>query len=458
MRFAETARRLFEYFVALPSPHESSPRAFSVFPNSNVIRQGYFTLLFLMTGFLLWSLFAPLESAVLMQGHVQVKGDSKTVQHLNGGKVEQILVSNGDLVELDQPIVVLDATQLEAERKIIEGRIWTQQALLGRLLAERDDHADLRDFYSAQEVLVTRNDHTRKRSAQANEIALFNARRSTRLGEIEVLQRKIDQTNENIRGMRAVIDARRSNCDSLLLEINELESLFEDGYVDKTRIRSLRRQYVESLGAVSELEAKLAAGLIIIGETEVQILQLTKKFKTSVVNEITEVEETLFDLQQRYAAISDKIKDTIIRSPAAGYILNLKVNAIGAVIKPGEELVSVVPNIDDLELSAKLRPVDVDRIQVGQPAEVRFSVFKDAYSISGKLQKVSADTILDDSTGMFYFDVTVDLLESDMALLGGYQLMPGMPAEILVKTGTRTFFGYLTSPLQNMFATSLIEE
>ena len=102
--------------------------------------------------------------------------------------------------------------------------------------------------------------------------------------------------------------------------------------------------------------------------------------------------------------------------------------------------------------------MDIDRIRVGQEAEVRFAVFKDSYTITGELVRISADSMIDEITGNAYYEAKVELFESDMELLGGYELVPGMPADVLVKTGSRTLLGYITSPLQRMFENSLIED
>ena len=163
-------------------------------------------------------------------------------------------------------------------------------------------------------------------------------------------------------------------------------------------------------------------------------------------------------MQQRLLAINDRLQRTLLSAPATGYVLGLKPNVVGAVVVPGEELMAIVPDVEKLMIDAKMSPMDIDRIRIGQEAEVRFAVFKDAYTITGELVKVSADSLVDEATGEAYFEAKVELLEDDLVLLGEYQLVPGMPADVLVKTGNRTLLGYLTSPLQRMFENSLIED
>lgn len=415
-------------------------------------RFGYGVVVLVFFGFGSWAAFAPLESAALGSGTVQVEGNRKLVQHLEGGLVAAILVANGDYVMKGQPLVRMDATRPQADLSIVNGRLWAKRALVDRLLSERDGRLSI-DF---TDWLVALDDE-RVAVALGNERALFEARRADLLGEKEVLKQRNTQTSSQIEGVQAVLDAKQSVAKSLDSEAGELQELLADGYVDKQRIRQLERSRAETLGEISDLTARIAALEISIDETRLQMLQLEKRFKTQVVDALTRAEEELYDLKQRQGALKEVLKRTTIRAPNNGVVLALQPNTIGAVIGPGAGLMSIVPDTNKLLIDTKLSPMDIDRIRVGQEAEVRFSVFKDAYSITGVLTKVSADTLIDDVTGAPYFEAKVRLYQQDMALLGDYKLVPGMPAEVLVKTGNRTLLGYLTSPLHRMFEKSLID-
>ena len=415
-------------------------------------RFGYAVILVVFGGFGAWASFAPLESAAHGQGTVQVEGDKKLVQHFEGGIVAEIMVANGDYVTKGQPLVRLDATTTQAELSIIKGRLWATRALVDRLLAERDELESIN--FSTQ---LTNFDDERVRVALGNERALFNARRSDLLGEKEVLKQQIAQMVSQIEGTQAVLEAKRSVAQSLESEADELQELLIEGYVDKQRIRELERSRAATLGEVADLTARISAAEVSIEEINLQILQFQKRFKTNVVDTLTDAEEELYDLEQRYRASQDRANRTVVRAPTDGVVLALRPNTIGAVVGPGEQLMAIVPDTKNLLIDTKLSPMDVDSVHIGQQAEVRFSVFKDAYSISGILIKLSADSLIDESTGAQYFRAKIRLQEEDIKLLGDYRLVPGMPAEVLIKTGKRTLLGYLTSPLHRMFENSLID-
>ena len=416
-------------------------------------RTGYFVVLVFFGGFFSWASLAPLESAALGAGTISVEGSRKVVQHLEGGMIAKILVENGDVVVVDQPLLELDTTLAQAELSIIQGKLWTASAVMDRLISERDDLVTP----SFRSALSSATDQ-RAITACESETALFEMRRATRLGEIALLEQQIEQIESQAAGLRAVIAAKGNVAESLKSEKKDLESLLQDGFVDKQRIRQLERSLAETLGEISDLTARRAAALIKVAETQLKVAQLEKQFKTEFVDALANAQEEFYDLSQKHTAIADRVERAIVRAPAEGTVLALRENTIGAVISPGEDLMEVVPFGKRLIIDAKLSPLDIDRIYAGQNAEVRFAVFKDAYTISGKLVRVSADILDDDETGERYYEGKVELLESDLRLLGDNQLVPGMPAEVLIKTGSRTLLGYLTSPLARMFETSLIED
>ena len=239
--------------------------------------------------------------------------------------------------------------------------------------------------------------------------------------------------------------------ESLRQEITELQELLDEGYVDKQRLRELERARTQTLGELADLEVS-------IEETGLRISQLQTRFKKDVVDELAVTLEDLYDIKQQFAAAEDKVQRATIRAPIAGTVLNLIPNTIGAVIRSGDTLLEIVPDIDNLVIEARISPMDIDRVSIGQAAEIRFSVFKDAYMVSGVLAKLSADRLVDQETDMPYYSAEIKLLEEDMFLLDGMSLVPGMPAEVLIKTDQRTMLGYVTSPMSRTFSRALIED
>jgi epimerase transport system membrane fusion protein len=213
-------------------------------------------------------------------------------------------------------------------------------------------------------------------------------------------------------------------------------------------------------GEIAALTSEIAGNEIQIGETKLQILQLKKKFQEEVAAKLGEVQAKLYDVSQRLLATRDKVARTVIKSPADGRVLGLSVHNVGGVISPAKPILDIVPQQEELIIDAQVSPIDIDRVSVGLLAEVRFSAFKQALTpkMKGKVINLSADRLVDEKTGQPYYLAKVELTPDSYQELGDMELVPGMPAEVLINTGERTVFEYLMQPITNAFARAFIED
>ena len=310
-------------------------------------RLGYVVVAFLVFVVGGWSACAPIDSAALAPGTVQVEGKRKAIQHLEGGIVSEILVATGDVVESGQPLLRLDATRDKAELQIAQGRIFNTKAAVDRLSAERDAQSEVK--FSRILVEAAAEDD-RAAAAISREQSLFAVRKADRVGERSVLEAKKT-------GMRAVRQAKQQVAYSLDGEIADLADLLADGFVDKQRLRQLERDRAELLGQIADLDVTLE-------EVDLKILQLEKRFKTAVVDELTTTLEELYDLERTFETVSDRVRRSTIRAPVAGELLGLRINAVGAVIGSGDTLMEIVPDADGLFVETRVSPMDIDRVHV----------------------------------------------------------------------------------------------
>lgn len=402
----------------------------------------------------MWAAFAPLDSASLAPGVVGVKGKRKTVQHYEGGIVQDILVADGENVQKGQPLLVLDKTQFGAELGVLRGQYFTAVAQQARLIAERDDKESI-EFISDLDA-----DDARAEEAKRNEVEIFNARKSARLGEQGVLEQRIIQLRSQIKGQQALIKSQRELSESFQDEIKDLSALLEDGFVEKTRLVELQRSLARTQGEIADQEASIAQTEVRIGETQLEILQLNKRFKTEVVNQLAEVQAQVYDIDQRISAIQDRVERTVVKAPVSGKVLGLSAHTIGGVIQAGQTILDIVPENEQLLIEARVSPVDIDRVEVGLEATIRFSAFQTQTTpvIPGRVIKISPDRLVDAETGQPYYSASVEVTEEGRKTLGDLVLVPGMPADVLIKTGERTLLQYLLQPASNAMARSLIEE
>ncbi len=403
----------------------------------------------------LWAALAPLESAALAPGVVSVKGSRKNIEHLEGGIVKAILVKDGESVEAGQVLIQLDDTQASAQLEIAQAQYYLALARQARLAAERSGADTLPSL--GPDVPI---DDPRVQEALAAQQQLFRARLDARNGELSVLEQRVEQLASQARGLENVSEAKRELGDSYLDEISDLEGLLKEGFVDKQRLREIQRRLADVRGESAELASEAASLEIQIGETRLQKLQLEKDFQAAVVDELGDANAEINDLNERIRALEDQVRRTNITSPISGEVVGLSVTTLGEVVSPGESLLQVVPKAAELIIEAQVNPIDIDRVSNGQAANIRFTSFKSQTTpvIEGHLFSLSADAISDRDSGYSYYLARVEIPAEERLRLGDAALVPGMPVEVLINTGSRTLLQYLTQPLRNAFARALIED
>jgi epimerase transport system membrane fusion protein len=417
---------------------------------------GYAIVLAIFGGLGGWSAFAPIDSAALAPGVVTVQSYRKTVQHLEGGIVRRLNVEEGQQVAAGDVLIELEGTQFQAEMEVLRVQQLALQTEEARLLAERDSAPAV--VYPESADLPS--DDPRVVEIRQGQDALFAARRKAYAGEVSVLEQTVAQLEAQIDGLQSVIRSKRALLDSYAAEIEDLRGLLEEGLTDRQKLRELERSSVEQQGEVAELIATSAAAEARINESKLRILQVEREFQTSVAAELGDVQARLADVNERLASAADRVERALIRAPVAGRVLELEVHTVGGVITPGQPLMDIVPELESLVVEAQVSPLDIDRVRVGLPARLRFSGFKRSRvpEVHGTVTSVSADRLENAATGVAYYRARVELEPGQIELLDGVELIPGMPVEAMINTGSRTLLGYLWEPVSESVTRSFRED
>lgn len=394
-----------------------------------------------------WSVAAPLATAAIAAGEVMVETHRKTVQHLEGGIVEGILVREGDRVAAGQVLVRLDTTQAEAALTQYAGQLDAQRALAARLAAERDGLAEV-EFPVALPAPIL--DGQRR---------IFHTRKVMLQDQRAILARRMDQLAAQIDGDRRQLDALGRQRALIEDELKGALKLLDRGLMQRTRVLALQREAAALDGRMGELESAVAAKQQAIGETQLSMVSLDSVRADEVARELREAETRIAELEQQVRANRDVLARQDIVAPVAGQVVDLKVFSARGVIAPAQPLMDIVPDRDELWVTVRVSPTDVDVIRPGQAAQVMLTAFNQRVlpPLPGRLATISADRLVDEKTGEPFFNARIDLESEALDHLHGVTLSPGMPVQAMIVTGEQTLFHYVLAPLRASLTRALKE-
>lgn len=412
------------------------------------IRFGLWTIIVVFGSFFIWASFAPLSTAAVATGNVVLDTDKKTIQHLEGGIIDQILVHEGDYVEAGQALVRLSETAAKARADLLAAQYYSEKAASTRLMAERDGL----DTLTFPEELVSKA----KESEKVAEILdsqkrLFEARNQSLAGQIGILGQRKEQLDDEIDGLQA---QEKSSKDQLALlndEISVVSKLVSQGNAARPRLLALQRQAAEVQGRQGEYIAMIARARQTINETELEIINARNEYLNRVVAELREVQVKLSTLEEQVRASADILDRIIIAAPQSGIVTGLRFHTKGGVIAPGAEIMDIIPQDERLIVEAHVNPNDIDIVHRDLPARVRLSAYKtrNIPPLEGVVKTISADRFVNPSTQQAYYLARIVIDEAELASVENVALYPGMPAEVLIVTGERTLLSYLTSPIRD---------
>jgi HlyD family type I secretion membrane fusion protein len=422
-----------------------------------------FPLRLMLIGFLLvglflvslsvWSSLAPIEGAVVSHGIISVSSYRKQVQHLEGGIVETIHVSDGDKVVAGQLLVQLRDIKPAAEFRQLEGEYIEAQAVVARLIAERDNL----DKINFPRELIVQSEDPAISSVISGQTSILHSHRALMKDRQAVLEKKIDQTREEISGLQGQIKEKNNQRQLILAESEITEKALRKSLVPK--VIKIKQRLAETRGEVIAYRSE-------IGRLEQSILELRLQMSETLAKRFSEIaiqlrtqRAMLFDLSQRIITARDVLHRTKIVSPIDGLVVNLQIHSHEGVIKAGQPLMEVVPADDELVVEAIIDPDDIDEVWIGMPANVVLTSVsrRQRVPIKGIVSHVSADRLTDPQTGNDYYRVRIEFSPESVASVNA-DLVAGMGADVFLRTVARTPLDYLLSPITNSLRLGLREK
>lgn len=423
------------------------------------IKFGLIFLLITLGTFSLWATTAPLNSALIAPGEVVVDSYRKTIQHYEGGIVEKIFVRNGDHVQEGDALIKLENTQFQAQLENSYKRLQIAKAELERLAAEQNLSSDLTFSRALQDAAKGDQDVANALKQQRD---LLNARISAYRQEAESLETRLEQTDQQVKGQEAQIVGLRQQLELIKEEEQAYTTLYEEGLGDNNRARELNRSIISTQNEINSIKSDIARLKIQKTETQFQIATRKQDFLKDVGDRVKQTQAMYFDIQEKYQVAQDRVERSIVRAPEEGTIVDMKVHTVGSVVNSGRPLMDLVPIEDSFVVESRVMTNDINDVHVGQMADIRFSAFNSRTTkvIQAEVVNVSADRLQPEQQNQPPYYLArlkiTDQGRSDMT--DDMRLVPGMPAEVMIRRGERTFFTYLMKPLSDSFARSLTEK
>ncbi|WP_157955802.1 MULTISPECIES: HlyD family type I secretion periplasmic adaptor subunit [Devosia] len=401
-----------------------------------------------------WALRAPLASAIIAPGVVAVEGNRKVIQHLEGGIVDRIAVQEAQAVETGDILLELSPVAAVGGLKMLEARLLAARATEARLLAEQSGQDQFYlDFpHSLPQALL-------EEAIKAEQL-IFEDRRTVLASQIALLRNRMDQIDEQVFGLESRKRALATQEQLLSDEVERLRGGAADGAIAKNHLAAMERELASIQGDVGAVLAEGARASQLLAETELEIVQLGHQFRERAASELKDVRSERNQLQLQVDIAADAAKRTIIRSPIDGIVQNLAVHTSGGVLRAGDPAMEIVPVDDTLVVNARIRPIDIDSVRLGAVAEVRFSAFqlKDMPIIKGTVAFASPDILEDNQSGETFYLARIVVDARSYPPEEHLQLLPGMPAEVLIPVHERSVFEYLTEPILHAVRTGMREQ
>jgi protease secretion system membrane fusion protein len=419
-------------------------------------RIGLWALALGFGGFLLWAGMAPLDEGVPAQGMIAIDTKRKSVQHLSGGLVKEVLVGEGSIVTEGQVLVRLGETVARANYESIRQRYLGLRAMEGRLLTEQQGGANI-VFHP--DVQASIKDPQIRQVVMTQEQLMASRRAS--------LRADLQSNEESIQGQLGLIQsyesmlANRKNQQALLdEELTNTRSLVKEGYVPRNRQLELERMTAEISSGIAELQGNTIRASRAVAELRQRAIVRQQEYRKEVDSLLTDVAREVYGDAERYTAAKEDLARTEIKSPASGQVVGLAIQTVGSVISPGQKLMDIVPEDQSLLVEVRVAPHLIDRVKADLPVDVRFSSFAHTPQlvVDGKVVSVSGDLLTDPQNGVAYYLARVGVTANGYTQLGKRQLQPGMPVEVIFLTGERSMLTYLLSPLTKRLAASMKEE
>lgn len=418
---------------------------------------GIVALLVLVVGFGSWASLSQISGAIIAGGQIEVDRNRQIVQHLDGGVVEQILVDEGDTVQVGQTLIRLDSKLLTSTIATTEGQLFELMARRGRYEAERDNTPDIQfdpELLQLAETIQSVAD------ILAGQSRLFAARIDSLGNEISQMHKRRSQISDQIVGIEAQQASLETQLILITSELADQKSLYDRGLTPASRVLALQREQASLRGQAGELAASKAQAEGRITEIEIEIIKLATTRREEAITRLRDLQYNELELREKRRSLAEKLSRLDITAPVSGIVYGLQVFAPRSVLRAADPVLYIVPQDRPLVIAAQVPTIHVDQIFTGQEVSLRFSALdqRNTPELFGEVINISPDAFQNENTGVSFYRAEIILVDGEVEKLPeGVTLIPGMPVEAYLQTNDRTPLAYLIKPLTDFFTKAFRE-
>ncbi|OEF18586.1 HlyD family type I secretion periplasmic adaptor subunit [Aliivibrio logei] len=413
-------------------------------------------ILLTIGGFVWWATTAQLSSASIANGSLIVESQRKKIQHLQGGWVKAIHVTEGQHVEKGDLLIELANTKADSDYYRLMLRSISLKATIERLQAELTDNnivswtEEYHDEANSADVMNILNNQT----LQFQQFLLRNELRTS-----QYTQNK-EQLTEQIRGSKSQLKSIKRQLQLVSKEINMMKGLVKKGYVSQTKMFEIQRHQASIESQREELQTKINVSTRQLTSLKQDFEAKNIELKQSLSSQSNQLEKEWLDTNQALKTALDVRSRIKVRSEHTGTIVGLNIHSIGGVVNPGDIIMEIVPNNEQLIVQAIIKPEDIDVVRTGQTAKVRLNAYnvRKTPPITGTVIYVAADRLNKKGEKESGYLVKVQLLQEEITKLTNVELYPGMPTDVLILLENRTLWDYFTAPLFNSYYKAFREQ
>jgi len=408
---------------------------------------GFIILFVFFSIFVLWAGLVPIESATITKGTVTIKGKHKKIQHLEGGIIKSLNVKEHTLVKKNQLLLRLKSTRAKANLDLLNHQYYSASAIASRLAAEKNS-LHVINWYAGLDQNITAH-----KLLMNEQSSILKKRSATLRGQTELLENKILQTKSKLKGYNNQLLSVRKQYNLISQEVASARVLADKGLATNQRVLSLEREGLTTEERLRSLKTNISAAKFDLEDGQLQITNIKNASNDEIAGMLQQTELRISDLKQKLKAAKDVFNRTMIRSPIEGVVINLTVTTVGSVIESGETIMELVPSDAKFTVETRIDPNDIDVVQIGARTQINLTSYKQRISprLDGNVINISADILIDGVTGEKFYSAIIEIEPSSLEKYSALQLYPGMPANIMIISESRTVIEYLFQPVIESF-------